>query len=103
MNNALGRAHGFEHATQGTLFFNVAKIIEAKRPAAFLLENVKNLVRHDRGHTFETTMRTLEDDLDYHVFPHIIDAESLVPQHRERIYLVGFREPREFKIPSYPI
>jgi DNA (cytosine-5)-methyltransferase 1 len=101
-NNALGRAHGFEHATQGTLFFNVAKIIEAKRPATFLLENVKNLVRHNGGQTFETIMRTLEEQLGYHVFPHIVDARSFVPQHRERIYLIGFREPREFQLPRLP-
>ena len=101
-NNALGRAHGFEHATQGTLFFNVAKIIEAKRPATFLLENVKNLVRHNGGQTFETILRTLEDELGYHVFPHIVDARSVVPQHRERIYLIGFREAKEFQLPQLP-
>ncbi len=101
-NNALGRPHGFEHPTQGTLFFNVAQIIASKRPSAFLLENVKNLVRHDGGRTFETIMSTLEDELSYYVFPHILDAKSVVPQHRERIYLVGFREPREFKLPVLP-
>ncbi len=101
-NNALGRAHGFEHATQGTLFFNIANIIQAKRPRAFLLENVNNLVRHNGGQTFETIMQTLEDELGYHVFPHIIDAKWVVPQHRERIYLIGFSEPREFKLPLLP-
>src|SRR6185369_10516353 len=91
-NNALGNAHGFEHATQGTLFFDVARIIKAKKPKAFLLENVKNLMRHDAGRTYETILNTLEDELGYHVFPELVDARSVVPQHRERIYLIGFKD-----------
>jgi DNA (cytosine-5)-methyltransferase 1 len=101
-HNALGNAHGFEHATQGTLFFNVAKILEAKRPAAFLLENVKNLKTHDGGETFKVIMRTLEFDLDYRVFPYVLDARTVVPQHRERVFLIGFREARAFKLPPLP-
>jgi len=101
-NNALGNAHGFEHATQGTLFFDVARIIQAKRPQAFLLENVKNLMRHDAGHTYETILNTLEDELGYHVYPELLDARSVVPQHRERIYLIGFRDPVSFELPKLP-
>jgi len=98
--NALGRAHGFECKTQGTLFFDVARILRAKRPAAFLLENVKNLKSHDKGRTFRTIMETL-DELGYWVSdgdvvngadPKVIDAGNFVPQHRERIVLVGFRK-----------
>lgn len=101
-NNALGKAHGFEHATQGTLFFDVARIIKAKRPRAFLLENVKNLIRHDKGQTFEVIMDTLEDELGYYVYPTLLDARSVVPQHRERIYFIGFREPTKFKLSPLP-
>lgn len=94
--NALGRAHGFECATQGTLFFDVERIIAARRPKAFLLENVKNLKSHDGGKTFEIIMYTLQKKLGYQVHAHIINADGLVPQHRERIFLVGFRDPMPF-------
>lgn len=94
--NALGRPHGFECTTQGTLFFDVARIIAAKRPNAFLLENVKNLVSHDKGHTFRVIMETLRDELGYTVEAKIIDAKHFVPQHRERIIIVGFRENTGF-------
>lgn len=94
--NALGRKHGFADETQGTLFFDVARIIEAKRPKAFLLENVKNLMSHDKGHTFEVIKRTLTKELGYHIHIRIIDGEHFVPQHRERIVIVGFRDPQEF-------
>jgi len=90
--NSLGRAHGFACETQGTLFFDVARILETKRPKAFLLENVKNLVSHDKGRTFDVIMRTLRDELGYTVEARVIDAKRFVPQHRERIVIVGFRE-----------
>ncbi len=93
--NALGRLHGFLDETQGTLFFDVARILEAKRPAAFLLENVKNLTSHDKGRTFEVILKTL-DELGYKVCSKIIDAQHFVPQHRERIVIVGFREEVPF-------
>jgi DNA (cytosine-5)-methyltransferase 1 len=101
-HNALGRAHGFKSKTQGTLFFDVARIIDAKRPTAFLLENVKNLVSHDKGRTFATILDTLENDLGYKVFHKIIDGQAAVPQHRERIYIVGFKIPTPFKFPLIP-
>lgn len=101
--NALGRAHGFRCEAQGTLFFDVARIIEHHRPRAFLLENVKNLVNHDRGRTFEVIRRTLEDELGYHVHARVIDARSWAPQHRERIFIVGFREPNGFSFDDLPV
>jgi DNA (cytosine-5)-methyltransferase 1 len=94
--NALGRAHGFADETQGTLFFDVARIIAAKRPRAFLLENVKNLQSHDKGRTFDVIKRTLTEELGYHVHWKVIDAAHFVPQHRERIIIVGFRDPVGF-------
>lgn len=94
--NALGRPHGFEDKTQGTLFFDVARVIDSKRPAAFLLENVKNLTRHDKGRTFATIMNVLTEDLGYHVQARVISSAPFVPQNRERILIAGFREPTDF-------
>jgi DNA (cytosine-5)-methyltransferase 1 len=101
--NSLGRAHGFEDRTQGTLFFEIARVIRDKRPAAFLLENVKNLVGHDHGRTYKVILQTLEKDLGYFVAPEVLDAAAYVPQHRERLYIVGFREPRTFSWPDSPV
>lgn len=98
--NSLGMKHGFECKTQGTLFFDVARIIAVKRPAAFVLENVKNLKSHDKGRTFKVISEAL-DELGYWVSdidhtgaqdPKIVDGKNFVPQHRERIVLVGFRK-----------
>ncbi len=94
--NALGRPHGFECTTQGTLFYDVARIIAAKQPKAFLLENVKNLLSHDKGKTFETIIAVLRDELGYDVHYKVVDGRRFVPQHRERILIVGFREPCGF-------
>ena len=94
--NALGRPHGFECTTQGTLFFDVARIIATKRPKAFLLENVKNLVSHNGGKTFEVIRDTLEQELGYQLFWKVIDGQSWVPQHRERIIIIGFKTPVAF-------
>jgi DNA (cytosine-5)-methyltransferase 1 len=94
--NALGRPHGFECSTQGTLFFDVARIIAAKRPKVFFLENVKNLVSHNSGRTFEIIKNTLENELGYQFFSKVIDGQSWVPQHRERIIIVGFEVPTAF-------
>ncbi len=95
--NALGQLHGFRCDAQGTLFFDVARIIEHHRPKAFLLENVKNLVSHDRGRTFRVIRSALEDQLGYQVDFRVIDAKGFVPQHRERIFIAGFREPNGFR------
>jgi DNA (cytosine-5)-methyltransferase 1 len=101
--NALNRPHGFLDETQGTLFFNVAQIIAHHRPKAFLLENVRNLLSHDKGRTFEVIRRTLVDELGYQVHWKVINAKSLVPQHRERIFIVGFREPNAFSFAGLDI
>lgn len=94
--NALGRAHGFACEAQGTLFFDVARILKHHRPKAFLLENVKNLVNHDKGRTFKVIEKTLREELGYHIQWRVIDAKRFVPQHRERIFIVGFREINDF-------
>lgn len=103
--NSLGRSHGFECDAQGTLFFDVARILKAKQPPFFLLENVKNLKSHDNGKTFEVILKTL-DELGYDVAhaedfskkdPKIVDARDFVPQHRERIALVGFKRGTDFE------
>ena len=91
--NSLGRATGFEDKTQGTLFFDVCRILKAKRPKAFMLENVKNLCSHDRGRTFKVILESLEE-LDYEVFYKILDGQNFVPQHRERILIIGFDRKR---------
>jgi DNA (cytosine-5)-methyltransferase 1 len=101
--NALGRQHGFACEAQGTLFFDVARIIAHHHPRAFLLENVKNLVNHDRGRTFEVIRKVLTEELGYHIHCKVIDARSWVPQHRERIFIAGFREPTDFSFADMAI
>lgn len=86
---SLGRKTGFEDKTQGTLFFDVCRILKEKRPKAFMLENVKNLKSHDKGRTFKTILESL-DELKYKVFFAVLDGQNFVPQHRERIIIVGF-------------
>lgn len=88
--NSLGRSHGFLDETQGTLFFDIARIIAEKRPRAFLLENVRNLQSHDKGRTFDVIIRTLRDELGYHLKYRVLNARSWVPQGRQRILIVGF-------------
>ena len=90
---SMGRATGFADKTQGTLFFDVCRILKAKRPKAFMLENVKNLCSHDKGRTFQVIRESL-DELDYDVFYQVIDGQTFVPQHRERIIIVGFDRKR---------
>jgi len=101
--NALGRSHGFADETQGTLFFDIARIINHRRPAAFLLENVKNLKSHDRGRTFKVIEYVLREELGYTITSRVIDAKGFVPQHRERVFIVGFREDCGFDLDSIPI
>ena len=104
--NSLGRAHGFGDKTSGTLFFHLASLIEAKQPRVLLLENVKNLRTHNKGDTWRTIAERL-DELGYCVFSQIIDAAAYVPQHRERIFIVGFRRSEfgdspPFRFPEPP-
>jgi DNA (cytosine-5)-methyltransferase 1 len=94
--NALNRPHGFLDTTQGTLFFDLARIISHHRPKAFLLENVKNLVNHDKGRTFKVIHHVLTNELGYHIKWKVINGRSWVPQHRERILIAGFREVNSF-------
>jgi DNA (cytosine-5)-methyltransferase 1 len=94
--NALNRPHGFADDAQGTLFFDVARIIAHHRPKAFLLENVKNLVNHDHGRTFRVIRDVLTRELGYHIDTKVLDAKSWVPQHRERIFIAGFRDDHGF-------
>ena len=99
---SLGRKHGFEDENQGVLFFEVAKIIKRHRPKAFILENVKHLLRHDKGNTFRSILHVLEKELGYNVHHNVIDARNFVPQHRERVFIVGFRKPGSFIFPEVP-
>ncbi len=104
--NSLGRHHGFKDKTQGTLFFNIAKIIEVKQPTMFLLENVKNLKSHDDGNTFRVITETIEE-LGYKYYYEIIDSRPYVPQKRERIFIVGlkiddFPDKIDFSFPKLP-
>lgn len=89
--NSLGIAHGFQDPTQGTLFFNIKEILVKLRPDAFLLENVKHLTRHDKGQTFRVIKEQLAE-AGYDFLPKVIDSAGWVPQHRERVYIVGFRQ-----------
>lgn len=102
---SLGMAHGFKCATQGNLFFQLAAIVEAKRPAVLFLENVKNLKSHDRGRTWQVIQNRL-NELGYWIFDRVIDAAAWVPQHLERVYIICFdkkafpeRPPFEFPQP----
>ncbi len=90
--NSLGRSHGFADETQGTLFFYIAEILRVKKPKAFVLENVKNLVSHDHGNTFKVIQKVLVEDLGYKISFKVIDAAKFVPQHRERIFIVGYKD-----------
>lgn len=106
--NSLGRKHGFEDETQGTLFFEIKEILRLKRPKAFMLENVKNLLSHDKGRTFEVIRRALVDELGYVINYKVVNGAAWVPQHRERIYILGFDpkqvniKPEDIRIPEMP-
>jgi DNA (cytosine-5)-methyltransferase 1 len=98
--NSLGEPHGFEDKTQGTLFNEIVRILEDKKPDAFFLENVKNLGRHGGGRTFAIIRETLEN-LGYSFYYKVINAKSMVPQNRERIFMIGFKDREiDFKFPE---
>lgn len=103
---SLGRNHGFRDLTQGTLFFELARLLETTRPPVLFFENVKNLTRHDGGRTFAVILKTL-DELGYEVTHRVIDARRWVPQHRERTFIVGLRRDvyggRRFEFPEEPV
>jgi len=100
---SLNRPHGFDCIEKGHLIFKIIEILKIKQPKAFFLENVKNLKSHNKGQTFKTILKLLEE-VGYTVFSKIIDACAIVPQHRERLYIIGFREDLgiDFKFPSIP-
>lgn len=99
--NSLGQQNGFACEAQGTLFFDVVRIAKAKRPAVLILENVKNLGSHDKGRTFAVIKKTIEEDLGYSFFSEVLDARSLVPQKRQRYFMVCFRDPvDDFQFPD---
>ena len=108
--NSLGRKHGFQDPTQGTLFFDVKRILRVKRPAVFFLENVKNLLTHDKGRTFKTMRESLADELGYitRFDDIVVDGANWVPQHRERVFIVGYNpekiniKEQEISIPKRP-
>jgi len=99
-----GKRKGFKDETRGTLFFDIARIIEAKKPKVFFLENVKGLRNHDKGRTLKTILKVLRDDLDYFVpEPRIMNAKDFgVPQNRERIFIIGFRKELGIDEFEYP-
>lgn len=104
--NSLGKKHGFLDETQGTLFFDIARILKEKRPKSFMLENVKNLLSHDKGKTFEVIYNVL-DELGYSVHFRVLNGSHFVPQNRERIIIVGFDKNifnghENFKFPDLP-
>lgn len=91
--SSIGKREGFKHKTQGTLFFYIAEIIKEKQPKAFILENVTGLLTHDEGRTYETIMDVLQNELEYKVFPKVLNSADFgVPQERKRLYFVGFRK-----------
>lgn len=98
---SLGKKHGFQDEKQGNLFFQIEAILDYHKPSAFVLENVKNLKSHDGGRTFDIIYRTLTEVLGYQVHHKIIDAQGVVPQHRERIFLVGFKPHRWYEFPKF--
>lgn len=101
--NALNRPHGFACDTQGTLFFEVQRILAHHKPKAFVLENVKNLVSHDKKRTFMTILHVLREELGYEVDYKIVNAKAWLPQHRERIFIVGFKEKCNFSFDDFVI
>lgn len=96
--NSLRRPHGFLCQTEGTAFNNIARILKHHRPAAFLLENVKNLVSHDNGRTFKTILNVLKLDLGYRVQYNVVDSHYWVPQKRQRIFIAGFLHHHGFSM-----
>lgn len=99
--NALGRPHGFADETQGTLFFEVLRILKDKKPAALLLENVKNLTSHDKGRTMQVILAALKE-AGYHVHHSLLNARKILPQNRERIFIAGFRNLQSFEAFQFP-
>ena len=101
--NGLGRPHGFSDRVQGTLFFDLARVIAHHRPKAFLLENVRHLLHHDQGRTFQAIIETLRDALGYRVQWRVLNAKDLLPQSRNRVFIAGFRSQTAFDLEQFSI
>jgi len=97
----LNMPHGFMDETKGTLFFDIVRVLETKKPKAFLLENAKHLKHHDGGRTYRVMRETLVDELEYDIYSKVVDSRFTVPQHRERFFIAGFRERSPFKFPEF--
>ncbi|QDZ40199.1 DNA (cytosine-5-)-methyltransferase [Euhalothece natronophila Z-M001] len=100
-NNSLNIKHGFQHTAQGNLFFHIVRILKEKQPRAFILENVKNLLSHNKKQTFEIIKNTLSNELNYQIYYQVINASYVVPQNRQRVFIVGFKLPLEFQFPDF--
>ncbi|HCP80159.1 MAG TPA: DNA (cytosine-5-)-methyltransferase [Octadecabacter sp.] len=100
--NALGRSHGLLDEAQGTLFYDIARIVSIKRPRVLFLENVSNIIRHDKGRTFEVLRKIIEDHLDYTLRVEVLNAETLVPQRRKRCFIVAFRDAADAESFEFP-
>lgn len=99
---SLGQSHGFDCSTQGTLFFDLIRIAKAIKPKVLFLENVRNLVSHDKGNTFQTIKKTIEEELGYSFNYSIVNARSVVPQKRVRCFMVCFRDENQtFEFPDF--
>lgn len=102
--SSIGKREGFRHRTQGTLFFYIAEIIRVKHPRAFILENVPGLLTHEEGKTYETIMDVLQNELNYKVYPKVLNSADFgVPQERKRLYFIGFRndiDTTNYQIPE---
>jgi DNA (cytosine-5)-methyltransferase 1 len=96
-----GHKKGFQD-TRGTLFYDIARIIKEKKPAAFFIENVRNLLTHDNGKTFDTIKKVIEEELNYSFYYKIVKASDFgLPQHRPRLFMVGFKNKKiKFKFPE---
>ena len=98
--NSLGLAHGLKDTTKGTLFFDICRIVEIKQPDVIFLENVRNIISHDKGNTFKVIKKAIKEELGYSFFSTILSSETLVPQRRKRCFIVAFKENvDEFKFP----
>jgi len=99
--NSLGKSHGFEDKVKGNLFFDIMRIVSVKKPEVIFLENVKNFKRHDGGNTYDTVKSVIEN-LGYSFFSKVINSKSVVPQKRERFYMVCFKDSSiDFEFPNF--
>lgn len=101
--NSLGLDHGLKDTTKGTLFFDICRIVEQKRPDVVFLENVRNIISHDSGNTFKVIKKALKEELGYSFFSSVLNSETLVPQRRKRCFIVAFKEKVEEDEFDFPV